>query len=236
MGAGRRPAASAVAEPRDCRTARRASNAVGRFPEQSLPHAGRLTHRTLAATERQPGLVQAQSARRGADDVTNDTMAVVVRQWKTIHPDLNTSPMELVGRINRCSALLRQAESSPLRDAGLSRGEFGLLGALRRTGLDLTPSELSRETFASGAAVTKRLRQLTERDLVERHTDERDRRVVHIRLTDAGRDVIDRVLPAQLDFERAVLAGLDADQSNRLCEELGELLIQLEGRLGTHRR
>ncbi|MEU4893317.1 MarR family transcriptional regulator [Streptomyces sp. NPDC044780] len=168
--------------------------------------------------------------------MTDDTVAAVVQQWKAVHPGLDTSPMEIIGRINRCASLLQQAESGPLRDADLSRTEFDLLGALRRTGRDLTPGELARETFVSGAAVTKRLRQLIERGLVERHTDDRDRRVAHVRLTEAGREVMDTVLPAQLAFERAALAGLDAGRRDQLAEQLGELLIQLEGRLGIHRR
>lgn len=167
--------------------------------------------------------------------MTDDTVATVVRQWQSIHPELDTSPMELIGRINRCASLLQQAEDTPLRDANLTRPEFDLLGALRRRDRDLTPSELTRETFASGAAVTKRLRHLIERGLIERRTDERDRRVVHVRLTEAGTKVVDAVLPAQLAFERSALAGLDADRRDDLAARLSELLIQLEGSLGMHR-
>lgn len=168
--------------------------------------------------------------------MTDDTVAAVVRQWQAIHPELDTAPMELIGRINRCAALLQQAESAALRDAELSRPEFDLLGALRRTARDLTPGELARETFSSGAAVTKRLRQLTDRGLVERRTDDRDRRVAHVHLTTRGRTLLDTILPAQLAFERTILAGLTQHQSRALATQLGELLIQLEGRLGIHRR
>ncbi|MEV0223217.1 MarR family transcriptional regulator [Streptomyces sp. NPDC050704] len=163
--------------------------------------------------------------------VAGDTLAAVVRQWQTVHPGLDTGPMEIIGRINRSAALLQQAEDAPLRHAGLTRPEFDLLGALRRTGLELTPGELARETFSSGAAVTKRLKQLTERGLVERRGDTRDRRVAHVRLTDAGRDLVDGILPEQLSYETAVLSGLDADGQRELAALLGELLVQLEGRL-----
>ncbi|GAA1415014.1 MarR family transcriptional regulator [Streptomyces thermospinosisporus] len=164
-----------------------------------------------------------------------DTMAAVVRQWRAVHPHLDTAPMEVIGRINRCAALLQQAEDVPLRRAGLTRPEFDLLAALRRTGQELTPSELARETFASGAAVTKRLKQLTQRGLVERRGDSRDRRVTHVRLTDAGRDLVDDVLPAQLAHEAAVLSGLDSPELGELAALLGTLLAQLEGRLGALR-
>jgi len=164
-----------------------------------------------------------------------DTVAGVVRQWQTVHPGLDTGPMEIIGRINRCAALLQQAEDAPLRRVGLTRPEFDLLGALRRTGRELTPSELTRETFSSGAAVTKRLKQLTERGLVERRGDTRDRRVAHVRLTDAGRDLVDGVLPEQLTYETAVLSGLDSTGQQELAGLLGELLGRLEGRLGALR-
>ncbi|WP_060907621.1 MarR family winged helix-turn-helix transcriptional regulator [Streptomyces scabiei] len=174
-------------------------------------------------------------AAAGSGAVLGDTVAKVVRQWQTVHPGLHTAPMEIIGRVNRCAALLQQAEDAPLRRAGLTRPEFDVLGTLRRTGHELTPSEIARETFASGAAVTKRLKLLTERELVERRGDDRDRRVAHVRLTDAGRDLVDSVMPEQLAYEEAVLSGVDADDRRELAVLLGELLIQLEGRLGLPR-
>ncbi|MFJ4828530.1 MarR family winged helix-turn-helix transcriptional regulator [Streptomyces sp. NPDC088747] len=164
-----------------------------------------------------------------------DTMAAVVRQWHAVRPDLDTGPMEVIGRINRCAALLQQAEDAPLRRAGLTRPEFDVLGTLRRTGHELTPSELARETFSSGAAVTKRLKQLTERGLVERRGDTRDRRVAHVRLTDEGRDLVDGILPEQLSYETTVLSGTDLGRQRELADLLAELLGQLEGRLGMPR-
>ncbi|MFC7472134.1 MarR family transcriptional regulator [Actinomadura keratinilytica] len=161
-----------------------------------------------------------------------DTVAGVIRQWQSVHPGLDTAPMEIIGRVNRCAALLQQAEDAPLRRAGLSRAEFDLLGALRRTGDELTPGELARETFSSGAAVTKRVKQLQERELVERRADTRDRRVARVRLTDAGRALVDGILPEQLAYEKAVLAGLDEDGHEELTGLLSGLLLQLEGRLG----
>ncbi|MDR6975174.1 DNA-binding MarR family transcriptional regulator [Streptomyces sp. 3330] len=174
-------------------------------------------------------------ARKGGGDparaARDDTVAAVVRQWQTVRPDLDTGPMEIIGRVNRCAALLQQAEDAPLRRAGLSRAEFDLLGALRRTGHELTPGELARETFSSGAAVTKRLKQLTERGLVERRVDSRDRRVAHLRLTDAGRDLVDGIMPEQLVYESAVLSALDSGRQGELADLLGELLSRLEGHM-----
>ncbi|MFC9856515.1 MULTISPECIES: MarR family winged helix-turn-helix transcriptional regulator [unclassified Streptomyces] len=168
--------------------------------------------------------------------MTDDIVASVVRQWQAVNPELDTGPMEVIGRINRCAALLQQAEDAPLRAAGLTRAEFDLLGAVRRNDRELTPGELARETFSSGAAVTKRLRALQERGLIDRRGDDRDRRVAHVRLTEEGLGLVDRLLPEQLAYERAVLSGLDDRTRSLLSTQLSELLVQLEGRIGGARR
>ncbi|MCX5059354.1 MarR family transcriptional regulator [Streptomyces sp. NBC_00201] len=179
--------------------------------------------------------MMAPNGRQAGATRGDDTVSAVVRQWRAVHPDLDTGPMEIIGRINRCAALLQQAEGGPLRRTGLSRPEFDLLGALRRTGHELTPSELARETYSSGAAVTKRLKQLTERGLVERRGDARDRRVAHVRLTDAGSALVDGLLPEQLAYETSVLSVLDPQGQDELAGLLGELLGRLEGRRGSLR-
>lgn len=161
-----------------------------------------------------------------------DTVAGVIAQWRAVHPGLDTGPMEIIGRINRCAALFQHSVDAPLRRAGLTRPEFDLLGALRRTGHELTPGELARETFSSGAAVTKRLKQLTERGLVERRADPRDRRAALVRLTDEGRALLDGVLPEQLAYESAVLSGVGDDEQHELAALLGGVLARLEGSLG----
>ncbi|GAA3035208.1 hypothetical protein GCM10020000_10840 [Streptomyces olivoverticillatus] len=97
------------------------------------------------------------------DTVAEDIVARVLRQWQQVHPGLDTAPMAVIGRLNRCAALLQQATDAPLVHEGLTRAEFDILGTLRRTGRELTPGQIARETFASGAAVTKRLRVLEQR-------------------------------------------------------------------------
>ncbi|MBB4893218.1 DNA-binding MarR family transcriptional regulator [Streptomyces olivoverticillatus] len=164
--------------------------------------------------------------------MAEDIVARVLRQWQQVHPGLDTAPMAVIGRLNRCAALLQQATDAPLVHEGLTRAEFDILGTLRRTGRELTPGQIARETFASGAAVTKRLRVLEQRGLVARRADDRDRRVAHLSLTQPGQELIDRLIPHQLDYEQALLEGLGEDRQAELAGTLAELLVLLEGRLG----
>ncbi|WP_425576201.1 MarR family winged helix-turn-helix transcriptional regulator [Streptomyces glaucosporus] len=161
-----------------------------------------------------------------------DIVARVLAQWRRVRPDFDTAPMAVVGRLNRCVALLQQAEEAPLVREGLTRPEFDVLVTLRREDREMTPGQIARETFASGAAVTKRLRLLEERGLVARRTSARDRRVSELSLTAGGRELIDRLLPAQLAYEAELLSGLTDAQRSELSAILSELLVLLEGRLG----
>ena len=70
---------------------------------------------------------------------------------------------------------------------------------------------------------------------MERRGDTRDRRVAHLRLTDAGRELVDGILPEQLAYESAVLSALDGGRQDELADLLGELLSRLEGRMRTLR-
>ncbi len=128
-------------------------------------------------------------------------------------------------------AAAQQSSDAPLAREGFSRPEFDILSALRREDRDLTPGRLARETYASGTAVTKRVRTLEERGLVERRPDARDRRVAHLSLTERGRELVDRILPEQVAFERSLLlAGLGEEERDGLARTLGELLRLLESR------
>ncbi|GGR62826.1 DNA-binding MarR family transcriptional regulator [Nocardioides luteus] len=163
-----------------------------------------------------------------------DAVARVLAQWREVAPDVDLSPIEIIGRINRISTLL-SATDQHLAETGLTRAEFDLLGALRRTGRELTPSELARETFSSGAAVTKRLKVLHSRDLIERRVDDRDHRISRISLTSAGERLHAAYLPVQLDADRELLSDLSPGDGERLAELLSVLLTQLDGRAGPSR-
>ncbi|GAA2430426.1 MarR family winged helix-turn-helix transcriptional regulator [Streptomyces macrosporus] len=168
----------------------------------------------------------------GSGDGAKDIVARVLSQWRRVRPELDTEPMAVIGRLTRCVALLQQAEEAPLVREGLARPEFDVLTTLRREDREMTPGQIARETFASGAAVTKRLRLLEERGLVERRTSARDRRVFELSLTAEGRALIDRLLPDQLAYESELLSGLTEAQRSDLSAILSDLLVLLEGRLG----
>lgn len=170
---------------------------------------------------------------------TPDLIENARSQWHEIHPDVDTSSIDVIGRVLRAAAILRQRLDATIADEGLNRAEFDLLCALRRTGVPVTPGRLNGLTVSSGAATTKRIHQLADRGLLERTTDERDRRSARVLLTDHGREVIDRAFTRNIEAERQLLASLGSRQSDSLASGLATLLRTLEGSadaaVGVHR-
>jgi DNA-binding MarR family transcriptional regulator len=150
------------------------------------------------------------------------------RQWEEVRPELDTSGMVVIGRVLRLASLIRRETDDLLAGHDLTKAEFDVLCALRRNAV-LNPGQLSREMLSSGAAITKRLDRLARMGLVSRATSERDRRMVHVRLTDKGLTLIDELLPRQLESERAALDNLSEPERSTLAGLLGTVLQTVEG-------
>jgi DNA-binding MarR family transcriptional regulator len=154
----------------------------------------------------------------------------IVEQWRRERPDLDTRPMEIVGRLFRATALADAELSPPLAGLGLQPGWSDILAALRRAGppFELNPTELMRASMLTSGGTTKRLDRLADAGLVERRSDPRDRRGVIVRLTRKGKSVIDRAMAPHLAIQERLLAPLDAEQRRALEDLLRTLLLGLE--------
>src|SRR4029079_10914492 len=95
---------------------------------------------------------------------------------------------------------------------GLSRGEAGMLSALRTAGPPhrLSPTRPGRGAIVSSAGVTSRLDRLERRGFVRRLPDPDDRRGVIVELTDSGLAAIDAAVEANTDSDRKLMERFDA--------------------------
>ena len=157
-----------------------------------------------------------------------DAVARFRDRWARRRPDLDLSSMEAIGRVLRLAALMNQRTEAGLAGSGVSRAEFEVLAALRRAPDGLHPGRLTAETISSGAATTKRLTRLEQAGLIERTPSARDRRQVHVRLTEAGAALIDRLFAGQLDREAAVLTPLSAEERAALATLLARVLDPID--------
>lgn len=160
---------------------------------------------------------------------------IVQRQWQKERPDLDTSALAILGRIERLAKVTHAEGKKVLEQRDVSSWEYEVLATLRRSGPDyeLTPRELGDELLLSGGALTNRLDHLELAGYVERQPDPSDRRAIKIRLTDKGRQTADRLVEVYLARETELLGSLSARERRLLEGLLRKLLIALEPLAGT---
>src|SRR5947209_12816074 len=123
-----------------------------------------------------------------------DHVDLVLRQWAEARPDLDTSPMGVVGRLSRLAQVMDAELRKTFAKHDLDRSSFDVLATLRRAGR-LTPAELMRSSMITSGAVTQRLDRLEARGLVVRTPSDSDGRGVYVDLTEDGLALIERALP-----------------------------------------
>ncbi|MBC8160432.1 MAG: MarR family transcriptional regulator [Roseiflexaceae bacterium] len=162
----------------------------------------------------------------------NDYVDTILRQWQRERPDLDASPMGVIGRISRAARALGRALDATFASFGLNGGEFDVLATLRRSGppYRLTPTELFRDLMLSSGAMTNRLDQLERANLVARTPDPSDRRGTLVALTTQGQELVDAAVAAHLANEHHLLDALSSDERAQLAQLLRKLLRSLEDR------
>ncbi|MBM7026539.1 MarR family winged helix-turn-helix transcriptional regulator [Clavibacter zhangzhiyongii] len=149
----------------------------------------------------------------------------ILTQWAAERPDLDASPMAVVGRLARAAGALAAELDRTFARHGIDASTFDVLATLRRQGAPhrLPPAQLARESMITTSAVAQRLNRLEGLGLVARLPRPEDGRGKLVELTAAGRRLVDRVLPDHLATEEALLAPLDARERRTLAELLGRL-------------
>lgn len=158
-----------------------------------------------------------------------DAITAIVDQWKRERPDLDATPMLVIGRLFRLTDALDQRLRPPFAAAGLGNGDFDVLAALRRSGKPyaLSAGELSRTVLVTTGAITKRVDRLETRGLVSRSVTENDSRGRLITLTTEGIELTDQLIATHLANQRLFLAGLGSEEQTQLADLLERLTSTL---------
>ena len=159
-------------------------------------------------------------------------------EWAAERPELDTWPVEIVGRIGRLARFFDSALDEALADHGLSRDVFDVLAALRRSGhpYELSPTDLYDRLMRTSGAVTNRLHRLESAGLITRAPDPLDGRGRRVRLTARGRKLVEAAAAPHLDNERRLLRGLSSQEQRTLARLLKKLLISIEDERGRRAR
>src|SRR5262249_4919367 len=157
-----------------------------------------------------------------------DAVDRIAGQWAAVRPDVDVSPMQVIGRVSRLSRLIDRRLAENFARHGLENWMYDVLATLLRAGepYELTAGDLVRQSMVTTGAVTNRIDRLAERGLVER-APAGDRRKVIVRLTPAGLDLVDEVVTGHMATERALLAALSPRQQADLAALLRTALLAL---------
>lgn len=127
-------------------------------------------------------------------------------------------------KLTRCtnSLMTRLSERNTIGD--LTYSQFAVLETLHHLG-PMTQGDISQKILKSVSNMTTVIDNLERHGLVCRERDTKDRRVIHVHLTEAGSNKIEAVLPghvtALLD-EFKVLSASEQEMLGKLCKKLGK--------------
>ena len=158
-----------------------------------------------------------------------DGVDAIIEQWERERPELDHSPIGIVGRVSRVARELEARLEPVYREHGLEPGWHDVLATLRRTGTPyrLRVTDFSASLMLTSSGTTKRLDRLEQAGLIKRDPDPDDRRGTLVTLTTEGRRLIDSVTEAHLANERRLLQSLTKAEQRQLADLLRKLRLGL---------
>ncbi|RJL23576.1 MarR family winged helix-turn-helix transcriptional regulator [Bailinhaonella thermotolerans] len=158
-----------------------------------------------------------------------DAVDLITEQWKNVRPDLDPSPMGVVGRVSRASRLLERGVKEYFNSRGVEPWEFDVMATLLRSGPShtLCAKDLLGSAMVSSAALTHRVDRLVERGLVKRWTCPDNRRQVQITLTEEGAALTHDLIRGHLGREDELISALTPEERDLLAGLLRKLLHSL---------
>jgi DNA-binding MarR family transcriptional regulator len=162
---------------------------------------------------------------------TSDVVDRLIARWREARPDLDPSPLEVVGRVIVLAEHLERNIEGALEKHKLTLGQFDILATLRRHGKKggLTPSQLLESVMLSSGGMTARLDALASEGYITRKTSDADRRMVVIQLTSKGRRVIDNATKTRFQEAKDSLPPLNETEMTTLTGLLRRWLAQVAG-------
>ena len=153
--------------------------------------------------------------------MTKDHVDLVIEQWHDERPDIDPSPMAVIGRLVRLNAIISNELQQVFSQYELNMGEFDVLATLLRSGKPyaLMPNNLFKSLMLSSGAMTNRIDRLESKNLVVRRPDSIDRRSIIVSLTPEGLDLINIVISHHVNKGSELLNGLSKEIGRASCRE-----------------
>lgn len=141
--------------------------------------------------------------------------------------DMSGEQMGFPHLVKWAEMAVRARVERAMRDLPISSSQLFALVLLDERG-EATAAELARLMHLTPQALTTLLKPLRDQGLIEREVDEAHRRRLNMRLTQAGRAVIERARALTPDIEGAMLAGFSAKERQTLLRLLARVARPLD--------
>jgi DNA-binding MarR family transcriptional regulator len=163
--------------------------------------------------------------------VPRDSVDALIGSWSARRPELDFAPVSVISRLARVRRHIDAEIEDLLHTYELSPANFAVLVTLARIGDDgrVSQRRLMEELGLTSGTISVRMDRLVEAGLVDRQLDLESKRSTLITMTNRGRELLKRVLPAHLMNERRLLAALTDDEQRVLASLLRKLLVEFEG-------
>jgi DNA-binding MarR family transcriptional regulator len=142
-------------------------------------------------------------------------------------PDLDASACYTFMHLLRTGDELLAMDEQILSSMGMRHGRLRLLMILMKSECTSTPADLATKTGVTRATISGLLDGLQKDGLVERHPDPEDRRTIHVRLTPAGKSLLDKVRPVYSRWFSSVIEPLTEPERRQLVSLLEKIQTRL---------
>jgi MarR family transcriptional regulator, 2-MHQ and catechol-resistance regulon repressor len=126
-------------------------------------------------------------------------------------------------KLSRATESVTGATTAHLAKWNLTTSQFAVLEALYHLGT-LSQVDLAKKLLTSTGNMTTVLQNLEKRNLICRQRSTNDQRYIHVSITEEGRELITRILPAHVQGIVAAMGVLTAGEQEtlaQLCRKLG---------------
>lgn len=159
-----------------------------------------------------------------------DRIDKITKQWQRERPDLDVSPMGLIGRLGNITLHLSREMEKVFSQFGLNTSSFDVLATLRRAGdpYTLSPGEMLSTLMVTSGTMTNRIDQLEKAGWVIRKVNPEDGRGFLVSLTPEGLELINQVIEAHVENQKRLVSGLSQQEQQALNQLLKVFLNTLE--------
>ena len=159
-----------------------------------------------------------------------DRIDKITKQWQRERPDLDVSPMGLIGRLGNITLHLSREMEKIFSQFGLNTSSFDVLATLRRAGdpYTLSPGEMLSTLMVTSGTMTNRIDQLEKAGWVIRKVNPEDGRGFLVSLTQEGLELINQVIEAHVENQKRLVSCLSQQEQQALNQLLKVFLNTLE--------